>query len=236
MKRSKLLGMAFMVILALSSITAATASAETLPNVLPLGTVAEPITFTSSSTGAAFGSAGLTEVTSETSSGESTSEGTEGNAGTFHETYKGVKNGLLGTCTGTGDSSGIVLVLGKYEDKDADLAGKLIVAVLFLLSSASPVQFLCGTTPITVAGCVAGELTPLNTTALLLTVSLIRPKGSNDNEITSYLSTTGLPEFCLLSAKIGAGATELSAQNQTVDLTGFKLGTTVLSSVLVMPM
>jgi hypothetical protein len=229
MKRSKLLGMAFMVILALSSITAATAAAETLPNVLPLATAAEPITSTSSSSKASFGSSGLTEVTSATSLGEATSTGTEGNAGTFHETYYGFKNVALGTCTGTGDGSGIVLVLGTYQDKDADLAGNLIVAVLFLINQ---VQFVCGSTLITVTGCVAGNLTPLSKLATSLTITLNRV--SNDNEITSYLSTTGLPEFCLLLAK-SLGSTELFALNQTIDLSGFKQGGKAIE-VLVMPL
>jgi hypothetical protein len=230
MKHSHLIRLALTTTFVLSSITAATASAETLPNVLPLGTATEPITFTSSSSKAAFGSAGLTEIASATSLGESTSTGTEGNAGTFHETYFGFKNALLGTCTGTGDGSGIILVLGSYELKDADLAGKLIVAILFLLNQ---VQFACGTTQVTLGGCVAGNLTPLNALTTLLTVALNR--AANDNEITSYLSTTGLPEFCLLLAKFGAGATELAALNQTMDLSGFKQGGRAIE-VLVMPL
>jgi hypothetical protein len=230
MKRSKLLGMAFMAILALTSITAATASAETLPNVLPLGVAEKPLTYNSSSLNDAFGSAGLTEVTAASSLGTAESEGTEGNTGNFHESYSGTKNALLGTCTGTGDAVGIVLVTGTFQLKDADLTSKLIVAVLFLLNQ---VQFLCGTTEITVAGCVAGNLTPLNTLAKTLTIALNRI--ANDNEITSYLSSTGLPQFCLLSAKVGAGATELSAQRQLVELFNFKQNGAAVE-VLVMPL
>jgi hypothetical protein len=214
---------------ALASLTA-TASAETLPNILPLGTAAEPLTYNTSSLHASFGSAGLTEVTSASSLGTAESEGTEGNTGNFHESLSGYKNALLGTCTGTGDASGIVLVSGTFQLKDADLASKLIVAVLFLLNQ---VQFLCGTTAITIAGCEAGNLTPLNTLAKTLTIALNRV--GNDNEITSYLSSTGLPQFCLLSAKVGAGATELSAQNQTVELFNFTQGGAAVE-VLVMPL
>jgi hypothetical protein len=218
MTRSKLLVMAFMVILVLTSITAQAASAETLPNILPMGTPEHELTFSSSSTGAAFGSGGLTEVTSASSLGESASEGNEGNRGGFHETYSGVKNPLLGTCTGTADAVGVVLVLGKYQLRDADLAGKLIVAVLFLLNGL--VQFLCGTTSISMEGCVAGNLTPPAELTALLTIKLNRVV--NDDEITSYLSSTGLPEFCLLLAKVGVGSTELLAENQAVDLSNFK--------------
>jgi hypothetical protein len=227
---SKLLGLAFMVILALASITVATASAETLPNVLPLSTAEKPGTFTYSSSAAAFGTAGLTEVTSPSSLGESTSEGTEGNAGSSHDAYFGVKNALLGNCTGTGDGVGIVLVLGRYEERDADLAGKLIVAVVFLLDQ---VQFECGTTMVTTAGCVAGNLTPLSELTTLLTDTFNRV--GNDNEITSYLSSTGLPEFCLFLAKIGSGATELATQSQTTLISNFKGGGTAIE-VLVMPL
>jgi hypothetical protein len=201
----------------------------TVPRILPLGTVGELVTFSSSSLNAAFGSAGLAEVTSASSLGESNSTGTEGNTGEFHETYSGVKSGLLGICTGTGNGVGIVLVLGSFQLKDADLASKSIVVVLFLLKQ---VQFLCGTIEITVAGCVAGNLTPVSTLATVLTVELSRI--GNDDEITSYLSSTGLPEFCLLSAKVGAGTTELSAQNQTVELFNFKQGGKAIEVLLML--
>jgi hypothetical protein len=199
------------------------------PNILPAGTVASPLIATTSSGQSVFGSSGLTEVTSASSLGESS--GTEEQGGAFHTSFLGVKNALLGTCTGVGDGSGVVLVLGSFRVRDADLAGKLIVAVLFVL--APQVEFVCGGTAISVTGCVAGNLTPLSELTTLLTITLNRV--GNDNEITSYLSETGLPEFCLLLSKAGAGATELSAQQTTQDLTGFKQNGSAVE-VLVMPL
>jgi hypothetical protein len=228
--RSKLFGMAFMVILALTSITVATASAETLPNILPLGTAANPVTWDTSILNASFGGEGLTEVTSASSLGESESSGAEGNEGSVHESYFGTKNVLLGICTGTGDNVGVILVTGTYRIRDADLASKLIVALLFFINQ---FQVLCGTTEMTVAGCVAGNLTPLNVLTKLLLAA--RNRIGKDNEITSYLSSTGLPEFCFLVAKTGAGATELFAVNQLVDLFNFRQGGIAIE-VLVMPL
>jgi hypothetical protein len=220
----------FALAFALVFITAATASAETLPNILPLGTATEPLTYNSSSKGAGFESAALGEITATSSLGEATSTGNEGDAGTFHETYFGFNSPPFGKCTGTGDGLGIVLILGTYQLKDADLTGKLIVAVLFLLNQ---VQFLCGTLSFTSTGCVAGNLTPLNTLTQSLTIEVNRV--GNDNEITSYLSSTGLPEFCLLLAKIGANATELFAMSQLIDLFSFTKGGKAVE-VLVMPL
>jgi len=219
MKRSKLLGLAFMAILAFASIGAATAAAETLPNVLPLGTEAAPVTFNSESGESVFGTKGLAEVNSKTSLGTSKSTGTEGNAGTFSQTFYTVKQPLLGTCTGTGAASGTVPVSGSYKDVDADLASKLIVAVLFLLNT---VNFSCGSTAVTVAGCVAGELTPLKTLSKTLTVTLATTGSPENNVITSYLNAKSESTSCLLLAKVGAGSTELSAQKTTQTLSGFK--------------
>jgi hypothetical protein len=226
MRRIKLLGLACIAMLSLASAVAATASA-TLPNVLP---TTAGITFTSSSGKSAFGSAGLAEVTSETSKGTSASTGTEGNAGTFKTTFEKTKQALLGTCTGTGQSSGNVLVEGTYKDVNADLSGKEIVAVLFLLSPT--VQFTCGSTAIAVEGCVAGQLTKASELTKTLTATLTRV--SNDNEIITYLNASDVATACQLLAKVGAGSTELSAENTTQTLTKFEEGGKAIEVLLML--
>jgi hypothetical protein len=226
MRRIKLLGLACFAMLTLAAAAAATASAV-LPNVLP---TTAGIKFTSTSGASAFGSAGLTEVTSGSSTGTSESTGTEGNAGNFKTTFATVKNALLGTCTGVGQSSGNIVVSGTYKDVNADLNSKEIVAVLFLLSP--QVEFSCGSTAIAVTGCVAGELTKASELTTLLTATLNRV--SNDNEIITYLNASDVATACQLLAKIGAGATELSAQKTTQTLSKFEEGGKAIEVLLML--
>jgi len=188
-------------------------------NILPLGTSSAPITSHSESGESIFGTKGLTEVNSKTSLGTAESTGELGNSGGFSETFYTVKQPLLGTCTGVGAQSGTVPVRGTYKDVDAALAGKLIAAVLFLLTQ---VEFSCGSTAVAVAGCVAGEVTPLEKLTTSLTVTLAIAGSPADNVITSYLTSSGLQEPCELLAKVGAGSTELSAQETTQTLSEFK--------------
>jgi hypothetical protein len=188
------------------------------------------ITFRSESGKSGFGSAGLTEITSGSSLGASETTGTEGNAGKFSTTFATVKNALLGTCTGVGQSSGNVLVSGTYKDVNADLNSKAIVAVLFLLSP--QVEFSCGTTAIAVNGCVAGELTDVSELTTLLTAALNRV--SNDNEIVTYLNAGDAPEACQLLVKFGAGATELSAEQTTQLLSKFEEGGKAIEVLLML--
>jgi hypothetical protein len=228
MKRSKLLGLAFMVMLAITAITATTAlAAATLPSLLPEATSANPVTAVTESAKSEFGSPGITAITSTSSLGESSQ--TSLKLGAFHVKFLGVKNALLGTCTGTGDESGVVLVLGEFHFRDNSQPSPLTV-VIFLLNQ---VQFLCGTTLITVGGCVAGAVTPESTLTKTLEETLKTANG--DNSIVKVLNEENTAEeACQLLSKAGAGATELSAEQTTQLVSTFKQKGEAVE-VLVMP-
>jgi hypothetical protein len=230
MKRSKLLGLAFMVMLAITAITATTAlAAATLPSLLPEATAALPATSVSESKESVFGSPGITAVTSASSLGETTQ--TTLKNGTFHTSFYTVKNALLGNCTGTGDSFGLVLVLGEFHFRDNSLTSPLTV-VTFLLKPT--VQFVCGTTVVTVEGCVAGGVTPTNTLTKTLEEVLATANGNND-VVTVLNEENTAQEACQLLSSVGAGATELSAQQTTQLVSGFKQNGAAVE-VLVMPL
>jgi len=208
MKRSKLLGLAFMAILALTSTATATASAESLPNILPCGTEALPVTSISESGESTFGS-GLTSVTSTSSLGTLSSNG-EGNCklGLFHTSFLNVKTSLGTLCEGLGDVDGIVLVLGKYHIRDAKEGANLITVMAFLLEK---VHFLCGSLLILVEGCVAGKLSPPNELTTLLETNL-EVEGKDNKIITILNEANTAEEACQLLAALNEGNTELSSQ------------------------
>jgi hypothetical protein len=175
-----------------------------------------------------FGSPGLTAITSTSSQGESSQ--TSLKLGTFHVKFLGFKNALLGTCTGTGDESGVVLVLGEFHFRDQTPKSPLTVAI-FLLNQ---VQFLCGTTLVTWAGCVGGSLTPESTLAKTLEVGLGTANGDNTVVTVSNEENTA-QEACQFLEKAGAGATELAALASTQLFSGFKQSGAAVE-VLVMPL
>jgi hypothetical protein len=227
MKPSKLLSLAFMVVLVLTSIaatTAASASAETLPNILPLGTEAAPLKSTSKSGESKFGS-GLTSVTSTTSTGLAT--GTSAQGGSFENNFAG-STSALGTCTGTGLASGFIQAKGTFDIRAAKVGGALVTVILFLLSP--KVTFSCGSVPVVVEGCVAGTLSPESLLVPTLLVNL--EVSGEDNKIVTVLSATLLEELCQLLASVNGAATVLSSQKQAATLENFNNGSAV--SVLVM--
>jgi hypothetical protein len=230
MKRSKLLGLAFMVMLVITAITATTAlAAATLPSLLPEATAGSPVTAVSESKESVFGSPGITAVTSASSLGETSQ--TSLKLGTFHTSFLAFKNALLGTCTGTGDASGVVLVLGEFHFRDNSLSSPLTVVVFLLKPS---VQFVCGTTAVTLTGCMAGGVTPTNTLTKALEEVLATANGDND-VVTVLNEENTAQEACQLLSKVGAGATELAALQSTQLVSGFKHNGAAVE-VLVMPL
>jgi hypothetical protein len=74
--------MIFLTAIALVFMAGPRAAAETLPNILPAGTVAEPLTFTSASGQLLLETPATTEIAVPSSLGEAS--GTSEQAGTFH--------------------------------------------------------------------------------------------------------------------------------------------------------
>jgi hypothetical protein len=163
-----------------------------------------------------FSSPGITGVESSASTGETSGEETR--LGLFHVHFIGVKQALLGTCTGTGEASGVVLALGEYHIYwDPDLG---IVVVVFLVKQT---QFSCGSTSVTVEGCAAGSVTPESTKTNTLLGVLATAGSPPDDTIITVLNSENTAEFgCYLLTKVGAGATELAALQSTQLASGFE--------------
>jgi hypothetical protein len=230
LKHLKLLGLALLAITALASITAATAQAEELPNILPCGTEALPVLATATSGKSNFGS-GTTAVTSASSLG--TQSGTSCKLGTFHTSFLKSETKTGGVvCTGLGDEPGVILVLGEYHIRHAELGSKLYVVSIFLLED---VHFACGMLLVLVGGCVAGTVLPESTLTKELTIGL--NVIGTDNEILTVLKEIpgGTSENCYLLAQVNEGASALSSQEQLVKVTGFKQNGAAVE-VLVMPL
>jgi hypothetical protein len=211
------------------------ASAEKQPNILPTGTAAGPLTFTSSSGTSAFGN-GLLKLTSPKSKG--TGAGNAAKLGTFDILFEGVKDGLGRTCTGLFNSEtkegdlteGSVLVKGTYHIRDYKLGAELRVAQIWLLKEA---HFSCGALLVVWRACMAGDLAPREVLAKELKVTLT--KEGVDNAIIKVLNEeNAAEENCEPSSSTDEKAFELSSLETTQELSGFKKAGAA-TEVLVMP-
>jgi hypothetical protein len=218
MKRIKLVGIAIVAVLSLAASLAASASAATVPNVLPAGTAAEPVTATTSSGESEFGN-GFIKLTSKKSTGTQSDNSTK--LGSFTNKFKETKDTLGSACKGSKDTEAeTVTVSGTFHIRDYKEGTSLRTATIFLLHEA---KFSCGSLEVTTVGCVAGALTPENTKTKTLSVTVARNGTLNDQKIVTILNESNTEnETCQLLSKMGAGALELSSQVQTSTVTEFK--------------
>jgi hypothetical protein len=234
MRQIKLIGLALMAMFSLTSILSTVASAEELPNILP---AERPLTSKSSSGVSEFGN-GLQTLKSPSSVGLLTLQTTR--LGTFDILFEKVET-VVGAapCTGliTGEKEGSVLALGTFHIVDFDefdKSGKLtlLTGVTTLLI---PVHFECtGIALFVVQGCVVGALTPENTLAKTLTLTLARNSKLNDNLIITILNDKNLGEACQLLSSQAGGAFKLSTEVTTQTLKEFKNAAGTEIEVLVM--
>jgi hypothetical protein len=193
MKRiSTTVGMALAAMLVLSALAVANAFAA-MPEFSPStgnGTFAAP-------------TANLAGVECKKNEGTFTIESATG--GTFTELFKGCKEAGIVTCTGEGESSGMIAVKGtfmlgliKLEETGAGIA--------FL---PEPTKFACAGTKIEVTGCVAGPITPTNTKTKMFTVTLTATSGKQTPDEFESKS-------CTLKAKEGSGSQKEASLEETV--------------------
>jgi hypothetical protein len=230
MKPLRLLGLAFVAMLALSSFASAVASAATIPNVLPAGTAASPLTATTKSGTSTFGN-GILKLTSPSSTGTQTGNSTK--LGSFTNTFTGVENTITGIkCKGLSNATeGEVSVHGTFHIRDYKNGSTLATASILLLA---PVHFECSTISVVVSGCVAGALTPENVLTKTLTLNLVA--SGADNAIVTVLNEENTAnELCQLLAKEGSGATKLSVQVTRDEISEFKQNGSAVE-VIVMPL
>ncbi len=228
MKQFRPLIVALLAVFALGAVMAAGASArKATPEILPVGG------FTDKSGETVFSGKGVLG-TSNIKCVSSTSHGgfTNSLLGTFDNLYEKclVNEPIVGLllCTGLNDTAGSssILALGTFHlrYRETGTSTKSVLAFLIV-----PVHFTCvggGQEVLAeVHGCVAGEVTPVNTPITLtgspnhFTLILKKSSTATRNEITKIANEAGTAlETCQLEAKQGSGAFEQSAQEQTDEI------------------
>jgi len=231
MKHLKILGLAFIAMLSLTAILAATANAAaTLPSLLPAAGAGEAHVLSSFTSKKSTFNGSLEAISSEKDEG--TLEGTSLKLGLVDVLFLESKDALGTTCTGLGDATaGSILALGTYHLKDYNAGPTLRVALVVLLT---PVHFECGSAiSAVVSGCVAGALTPENVKTKTLTGTLVK-KGEDNAIITVLNEENTATELCQLLSVTNGGATKLSSEETTETITNFKGGAVTNGEVEVM--
>ena len=233
MKCSRLLGLAIMVIFALSVVASATASAEeptNQPSFLPEGTATNPVKFTATSGKGKLEMVGNTkafECEKDTSTGEVTSL----KLGKFDILFEKctAKEGIItATCTGLNDKegSGSILVLGTFHLRYLLPSSELRAAIILLIEH---VHYTCEAFGVKklllVLGCVGGEITPTNMLTKTLEALFKQSKGINTiTEVDKENSSTEM-EKCILMTKEGSEVKEVQSGEETHEvITGFEQG------------
>jgi hypothetical protein len=222
MKRICIGGLALLAIAALNGLAILSASAAENTKILPEGTPASPLTATGTSGEAKFETSSGIEL--KCKAGAGSAEATSANAGFYHGEAKGCTSLLGSTCTGLGDDSGIILLLGTFHFWLYKKGTVLSAAGIDLLN---PVHFECGGVLDVVEGCIAGAVTPLEslTTSLIGTLNESHAK----NEITKVLPPESTKEItCELTVRTGEGeAGGLGEQGTGIGSEFKKAGSTV---------
>lgn len=220
MGRLKSLGVTVVTLFALGGITSASASAA-LPNFLPLGTEANPVTFTAKSGKGTLETVGKTKIECEkdTGSGSVTSEKL-GKFTTKFEGCKEPKNGL--TCTGLADKvAGNITTSGTFHVKRL-LPEATHVYIAFLPEhthfncEAGIIKIL-----ILVLGCAAGLLLSPNILTKQLVIHLKQKEGIQEPTEYSNDEVTK-DEKCSLTTKVGAEAEQQSGELAEEEVENFE--------------
>ena len=216
MQRLKLLGLALIAVFAASAAVTAVASAAV--SFLPLASTSLSITFTAKSGAGLFETLGKKKVkcSSDKGSGEVTGE----TFGKFNIEFEGCEEPTLKVkCADLSQTSdnGKIKVLGELFHLRMGLTGQPLGVVGFLIL---PVHFLCSIILFEVTGCVAGEITPLDTLTSPILVDIKQTAGENTILSIDNETETGM-ENCDLSSKQGTGNTETAGEETHEELEKF---------------
>jgi hypothetical protein len=212
MQRLKVLVLCLMTVFALGAVAATVASASEPELLSAAGVKTKNETFeghSAKTTGLGILENSLLVLCPETLT-QGQQEGESG-LGLFHLHFHKCTTNLGGTCTGLGDESGLILVLGTYHlvwDK-LGVGTELGVGILFLIEH---VHFVCKvgivTNLILVLGDVLCLIKPINT--LTRSYTIVCEKGAKDGDPgeTMYWNNAGtlveIPEGLLSSEDEGA--------------------------------
>jgi hypothetical protein len=216
---------ALIAILALSAFAASIASAEEgkePTKILPTG----KITFTSKSGKFVLLTTGGSETKCEKAAG--TGEVKTLNLGNFHTEFSECKaelGGLKPTCTGEGDTSGKILLLGTFHFWLATLGKALVAALVFLLAQLHYTCELLGQKQlIIVLGCAAALAEPTEKLTKITKDVFIETKSgvSDIRTVLPELSNKSLG--CITTTSVNGGAFEEYATTSTIENETFKSG------------
>jgi hypothetical protein len=222
MSRFKVIGAALMAILALSAFAVAMASAAEPTKMLP----SAGVTFTAKSGPGTLLTIGGSEVKCTSSLGSGTIDTT--NLGNFHTEFSGCKAELKGfkpTCTGEGDSSGKILLLGTFHYWLATLGKALVGALVFLIAQFHFTCELLGQKQlIIVLGCAAALAEPTETLTTV-TRDVFKETKSGISDIRTVLPENATKAIaCITTTSVNGGAFEESAQTGTAENLKFTKG------------
>jgi hypothetical protein len=182
MRQVKILAVSAMAILSLSALIVSTASAIPAPSVLP----AEAVTFTA--TGGKGTLATLSGTTVECK--KQTSEGSLAAGvllGPVHIMFSECSSSLGSTCTGLGETSGTILVLGEFHIVALELGTVLDPALLILVNS---VHFSCSIILVETKGEVVCKTNNGNVKTKTYTLKC-EQTSAGDPAVTSYFNEKG---------------------------------------------
>jgi hypothetical protein len=236
MKRVRLLGTLLMAIFALTAAAAAMALAEET-KVLPEPTAALPITNKATGGKLALITLGGKESKCEGNAGEGSF--TSFNLGTFHLLFTKCTGPLGSTCTGAGDPSGLIALLGTVHFWLALLviSGSLVGALVYLIA---PFHYTCEAFGvkqlILILGCLAAHAEPTNVLTNL-TKDVFISDGTGMPDIRSVLPAGATSEIpCILLNQVNEeGAFEESAQTGTIQNSKFEQNEKLTSVLLMNP-
>jgi hypothetical protein len=238
MTRIKLIGLSLIAVIALLALTAASASAaEEKTKMLP----ESGVTFTAKSGVGKLTILNLSNVVEcKKDKGKGTIE--SANLGKFETDLEECKAGT-GTCTGTGEASGVILTKGTFHfwlalETLNGVANTLVGALVFLPEEAHYTCVVAGLNQLfLVKGCMAALATPLNTLASITKDTFaLAGGGAGDQLITLVLPQEAAGEIeCVLLTSINGGAFTMSALEDVAENENFKKGETAVTVLLMNP-
>ena len=228
MRHIKLLGTALLMVLSLSAIMTAAASAVEEPTkILAEPTETEPLTFTSVSGEGRLLTLGKKEVKCKKDKGSG--EFTLPNLGTYKVLFENCTGESGSTCTGVSQETGTIKQEGTVHYVLALLSGKLIAALVGLPKE---FHFTCEALGgfvkilVVVLGCIAALAEPVEKlTKTTKDVFQFNAANSGDPDISEILMEEATSEIpCVLLSSINGGKFESSGLEGTATNEGFKKG------------
>jgi hypothetical protein len=221
-----------MAVFALGAIASATASAEELPNFLPLGTGANPVTFTDSSGAGKLES--VSKKVIECKKDKSLGAVNAPKLGTFDVLFEECKDAGSGApCTSLDSTiSGNILTSGTFHIRyELPIANKRPV-IIFLINHVHSTCEIFGVKDLFLKlGCIAGKVSPTNTLTKVIEVLFKQTAGVNEIHEVDNEANTGM-ENCKLEIRLGTEAYEGVALEAHGESLGFKQGGVAVEALI----